>query len=73
MNVMRSPRLSTLPVEQAKEAIALLEKRIAEDFGYYISLGAELEFVVRSRGDKVNEPLGIAPAAASLIFCAKVR
>ena len=59
MSIPKAPRLSTLPVEQAKDAIALLEKRIADDFGYYVSLGAELEFVVRAREGVQGEPLGI--------------
>ncbi len=45
----RQPRLSTLPVERAKEAIRVLENKIRSEFGCEVHLGSEIEFVVKAK------------------------
>jgi hypothetical protein len=53
-----SERKSTKPVEEAKYIIQRLEQRIAEDFGCDVSLGAEIEFVVKSKDGDVPFKMG---------------
>jgi hypothetical protein len=67
--LQRQPRLSALPVEQAKQAIALLEQKIYADYGYQVSMGAELEFLAKAKEefektklaeDGKDNPLGLS-------------